>query len=79
MNPGLNLTMPFGRVMRRNYFFSLNSARIVLPPKDTPPSQHSLLVDGLAADDLIEADRAIMGHFTVDAMALLGINQGSPK
>lgn len=65
------LSVSFNRVMRRNYFFSLNSAHVALAASNPPRNQHTLLVDGLCSDDPAEADRMIMGHYTIDMAAVL--------
>ncbi len=67
------LSEAYVRVMRRNFFYAINSAHVVLEPKTTPPNQHSLLIDGLCTDDPDEADRVIMLHHASDRQAMLRI------
>lgn len=73
------LSVSFNRIMRRNYFFSLNSAHVTLAASNPPPNQHSVLVDGLCSDDAAEADRVIMGHYAIDIAAILRPNEENPK
>lgn len=68
-SPGLSVS--YNRVMRRNYFFSLNSAHVVLEAGSPPPNQHTLLVDGFCTDDPAEADRILLGHYGPDIAAIL--------
>jgi GntR family transcriptional regulator, rspAB operon transcriptional repressor len=65
------LSISYNRVMRRNYFFSLNSAQVVLDVGNPPANQHTLLVEGLCTDDSAVADRLIVAHYAIDIGAML--------
>ena len=71
------LSASHSRVIRRNYFFAINSAHVVLEAKFSPPDQHSQLVDGLCTDDPMEADQAITFHHAQDAEAMLRIKSSN--
>ncbi|MBN2294788.1 MAG: GntR family transcriptional regulator [Pirellulales bacterium] len=59
------------QVMRRNYFFSINSAHVTIRKKEYSLAQHSKLVEGLCTDNAAEADRVILDHYAEDWEAML--------
>ena len=72
------LSVSYNRVMRRNYFFSLNSAHVALDVGNPPRNQHTLLVDGFCTDDPAEADQMILTHYRPDIEAMLRPSERNP-
>lgn len=72
------LSASYNRVMRRNYFFSLNSAHVALAAGSPPRNQHTLLVNGFCTDDAAEADRVLLGHYGPDIEAMLRPSEDHP-
>jgi DNA-binding GntR family transcriptional regulator len=72
------LSVSFNRVMRRNYFFSLNSAHVALAADNPPRNQHTLLIEGFCTDDPAEADRLVLGHYGPDIEAMLRPSEDNP-
>jgi len=67
------------RVMRRNYFFSINSAHIHVRTTAAALAPHSNLVEALCTDDPDAADRAIMTHYAHDRAVMLRPGTAGPE
>ncbi len=65
------LSAAYERVMRRNYFFGINSAHVPIRKKEHAGGQHSRLVDDLCTDDMAAAERAVLAHYSDDMTVLL--------
>ena len=64
------LSESYRRVVRRNQFFSMHSARINVPRQAAADQPHSRLIDSLCSGNRTEADLAFMKHFAGDLGAL---------
>jgi DNA-binding GntR family transcriptional regulator len=65
------LSETYRQVIRRNYFFALNSAQLKLRDEPRPDRKHSVLVKHLCSDDLAIAERALWEHLHHDIEAIV--------
>ncbi len=63
------LSASYERVMRRNCFFAINSAHILILLPNS--HSHTGYVEGLCTDDAAEADRAMQAHYLAYREVLL--------
>ena len=69
-----DLSASYQRVMRRNYFFAINSAHIHIRLSNC--RTHSDYVEALCTDDEAEADRAILDEFSTHRKVLVEETKG---
>jgi DNA-binding GntR family transcriptional regulator len=65
------LSETYRQVMRRNYFFALNSAHVKLGDEPRPERKHSFLVTRLCSDDLAVAEQGLWEHLRHDIEAFV--------